>query len=318
MFDYQWPQAKKVSDYFSTTDWIACEDIYKDLEQQLSEIFGCIAVLLPSGRAALSSIFDFLGASRQHIIYAPKYSSHCIWDVVGQFSNPTIELDLEVDIAVAVHKWGYVSKSNLNSQIIMIDDSVDSIITNPKALFPSGGEFEIISLPKIVGSHSGAVVLSKNEKYVDWIKEIRLSDKQLIANQSFLKYVKCQSQFRSYTSPDCLESKNRGLDLYSLRNILDNLGSFHDNKKKIMERLEVLDGLLHVKNLEVDNFRLPCVYPLDTKFFKTKSDDFIMQRHFDFNQSFDNPSYSLSLLIPLHFGVDDLFFDKILKEIILL
>ena len=34
----------------------------------------------------------------------------------------------------------------------IVEDSVDSLIVNKKALFPNKGEFEIFSIPKIIGT----------------------------------------------------------------------------------------------------------------------------------------------------------------------
>jgi len=44
---------------------------------------------------------------------------------------------------------------------------------NKKALFPNNGEFEIFSLPKIIGSISGGLVITKNKRFINYFIPIQ-------------------------------------------------------------------------------------------------------------------------------------------------
>jgi len=314
-YDYQWPQPSNLISYFPTTDWQNCKSLYVDLEVQLTQKFGYRAVLMPSGRAGISSILEFLRASRDHLIFAPKYSSNCIWDLIGRVSNPTIKFNNEVDFVIAVHKWGYVSNIIKTSEVVLIEDSVDSLIIESSGLFPLGGDFEIFSLPKLIGSQSGAVVLSKNENYIEWIKETRFQDKELILSQSFLKYKRIKDRLNNHESPDLLESKNRGLDIYALKNIISTLSNFKINQLKIKERLDALNYLIQLKKPQVNYSRLPPVFPLSQRFFDVRNPNLFMQRYFDFNLSLNAPDFYKSWILPLHFGVEDSTFMNLLSNI---
>jgi putative PLP-dependent aminotransferase (TIGR04422 family) len=315
--DYQWPQANKlISQYYSTNDWNSIKSIYADIEAQLTEIFGFRSLLLPSARAGISSILEFSRASRDHVIFAPKYTSYCVWDLICRFSNPTIKFSNEVNFAITVNKWGYVSQLSKSPDIVLIEDSVDSLVTESSALFPLGGDFEIFSLPKLIASQSGGVVLSKNENYINWIKETRFQDKELILRQSLLKYKKIKGELAKHESPEILESKNRSLDLYGLENIISALPNLKINQAKIKERLEIMTTFKRFEKPKFNYLRLPCVFPLNQRFFDIKKPELFMQRYFDFNQSLNSPDFLKCWIMPLHFGINDFIFQKMLSEII--
>lgn len=316
--DYQWPQANElIPHYYSTNNWNSLKSIYDDIEAQLTQIFGFRALLLPSARAGISSILEFSSASRDHLIFAPMYTSYCVWDSICRFSNPTIKFNNEVKFAITVNKWGYVSQLMKSSDIVLIEDSVDSLVTEPSAIFPLGGDFEIFSLPKLIASQSGGVVLSKNENYINWIKETRFQDKELILTQSLLKYKKIKGELAKHESPEIHESKNRGLDLYGLENIISALPNFKINQAKIKERLQIMTNLKRFEKPKFNYSRLPCVFPLNQLFFDIKKPELFMQRYFDFNQSLNSPDFSRCWVMPLHFGINDFIFDKMLSEIII-
>ena len=56
----------------------------------------------------------------------------------------------------------------------LIEDSADSLYLQNTELFKGNGKFEIWSLPKILGTFSGGVLLCKNIKDYHEIKNITL------------------------------------------------------------------------------------------------------------------------------------------------
>ena len=122
----------------------------KKIELFFEEIFSMPTLLLPSGRACISAVLKINNISRENIVWAPKWSSHCVWNNITYFSTPSISLKDHPNVFLNVHKWGYTHYLNTEynncEKCIVIEDSVDSLIDEKYALFPNNGDYEIISL----------------------------------------------------------------------------------------------------------------------------------------------------------------------------
>jgi putative PLP-dependent aminotransferase (TIGR04422 family) len=312
--DYQWPSIKKLSEFTSNTNLSDCKKLTSQIESELFRLYKHPLVLLPSARAGLASILEFLNISKQHSVFAPKYSSHCIWDVLGRVTNPTTRMDVDIDVVLAVHKWGFNITSAHSNYPCLIEDSVDSL-SCPEALFQLSGQFELFSLPKLIGSYSGGVVLSKNIDYLDWIKEIRFNNIELITNQSYLKHRAAMGVVESMLLPEHNEALNRGLDESALKHIVHCLPNFKINQKIIRDRIRQLNDYFQVELIPYDIKRLPCVFPVNTKVFKCNQPEIFMLRHFDYARRLENSTYAPCWLLPLHFGIKDKIFFKMLRNL---
>lgn len=313
MLDYQWPEVVSLSDYKQTLDWQVCERKYVEIESTLTQRFGVDAVLLPSARAGIASILEFYGISRKHQVYAPNYSSHCVWDAIGRVSNPTTILREGVDVILAVHKWGYRYGLNNISNAIVIEDSVDNLITGGN-LFPLNGEFEILSLPKTIGSYCGGVVLTKNTDYVERVKATRLNNKALVTHQSSLKYKKYMNKLPLHISPEMNEAENRGLDLYGLKNIESNLPNYDINLMTAKRRSERLNMYFNEELIDLNKTRVPCLYPAKLSHFNVAKPELFMQRQFNWSLSLDIDAFEPCWLLPMHFGISDKIFESMLTS----
>ena len=311
--DYQWAAVRTLSPYFETVDWAECEVLYKEIEGILLNRFGVNAVLMPSGRASLAAILEFYGISLKHLVYAPRWSSQCVWDVIGRVSNPTVEMSTEVDLVIAVHKWGY--QVQCDTDALIVEDSVDSIIQDRSSLFPLKGEFEVFSLPKLIGSFCGSVILTRNNVFRKYMREVRLENVELIKHQSKLKHKKFKGGLASIDSPEALEFKNRGLDLIALQHILDCLPLYDENLNTIVNRIYQLNEHFGYQILNPRIGRLPCLYPAKSGQFRVNDPALFMNRYFNYTYSLNNTSYSPSWLLPLHFGVSDECFEQMLLSL---
>ena len=94
-----------------------------------------------------------------------------MFNTIGFYSNPTINLN-DPDLFIFNNLWGVkqkiFEKVKLKKKVKLIDDSCDSILLNKSSIFPNNSEYEIFSLPKIIGSVSGGVVISKNKKFISF------------------------------------------------------------------------------------------------------------------------------------------------------
>lgn len=309
--DYQWPSCHlKISPDFSEGSSLDREIITAELESFFSDQLGFPCILLPSGRSTISLAMISLFMNRELSVFAPKYSSHCIWNVLGRHANPSIQINNDINAVLAVHK--YAEKYSLDEDIkIIIEDSCDSLILNKKDMFPLGGAFEIFSLPKIMGTYSGGILACANTEFENEARKAMEKAPKIFNSQGYARWKAASGSVNDYNIWDANEFQNFFLDYNALRQIIDNLDALESNKKIIISRLKILSE--HYSNLEIANFksRLPPLVTIsDIDLMKG-----LMYRMIDQNRSLSNPCYIKKLLIPLHFGVSDQEFNNLLKKI---
>lgn len=145
----------------------------KKIESQLFRMFPSgYPVLCSSGRSALYLSLNHLEKKRGDLVGVFPYASHCVIDSMSRITTPCFgEESKNCDLRIIYHQWGYVQEKDVKNDTI--DDCVDSLYHIGKKLFPSGSEFEIWSLPKILGTSSGGVLWCKNKQDSIKIKQLR-------------------------------------------------------------------------------------------------------------------------------------------------
>ena len=220
---------------------------------------------------------------------------------------------------IAVHKWGQVEKYSTTRTELIIEDSVDSLCTSPSTLFPNDGTYEIFSLPKIIGSYSGGLIVTKHEELAREIRNLRCDREELSLHQARLRLDsawKRQGQFQDWSH---LEYQNTMLEVNSLRNITACLNNFEINRDTIRMRL---DQIMHEKELEVmlsgDPDRLPPVACVPRSSVDLRDEDLekFMVRHKNVSGRLDRPQFEKVILLPLHFGVSDERFKEFYKTLV--
>ena len=303
MIDYQWPnplKGNRSSNFFSQSE----------IEFFFKEIFKKDVILVPSGRAALSIILNFYNISRKDKVYAPLWTSHCVWDVITRIANPSTVLNEDNDVVIAVHKWGEVEKIDKQEikKSIIIEDSVDSIIEDNCSLFPNDGQFEIFSLPKIIGSFTGGLIVVKNTEDYIKIKSTISENLEFAKYQSRLRYGSSFGENEVYASWSDLEYKNTGLDEIALRSISENLENYLINSTVIKERITKVSE--RFDEFKISFKRLPPVLTFDIERYKVNEDSNFMIRNRKINGE-----YKKVYLLPVHFGVNDTLFEKLFDSI---
>ena len=239
--DYQWPssfcQTKKFNEQLAHEN---TEAIYSEIESFFKSVFHKDCVLFPSGRGLISQILKYNKIGRSKLVFAPKWSPYCVLNAIAFHSNITSELTNKVDVMIANHKWGVAKEVDSDKFGLVIEDSVDSIIQSKDFLFPNGGKYEIISLPKVIGSYSGAILFSKDLNFFDYIKNRIGKNKGLAIRQSRVRNKIMMGESNHHDVWNEGEMINYSLDYNALIDIRGKLMNFKINKEIIISRLEKL------------------------------------------------------------------------------
>ncbi|MDA9600598.1 hypothetical protein N9S07_02365 [Nitrosomonadales bacterium] len=239
----------------------------------------------------------------------PQLTALIASEIIWPCATPKTLMSTGVDVTLALHKWCYTYGLNNISNAIVIEDSVDSLITGG-SLFPLDGEFEILSLPKKIVSYCGGVVLTKNTDYVARIKANRLNNKALVSHQSSLKHKIYMNNLPLHTSLEINEAVNRGLDLYGMENIESKLANYDINLMTVKKGAERLNMYFKGELIDLNKKRVPCLYPAKLSHFNVIKPELFTQRQFNWSLSLDIDAFEPCWLLPMHFGVSDEVFES--------
>lgn len=166
---FLWPSGNTFSAILSMYRLIS----ERKIEEELQELFqGAYPVLCTSGRAAIYMSLSEMGVSRKDYVGVFPYASYCVLDSVSRVTTPLMGTGwLNSVHRIVYHQWGYVQEWDLSPETI--EDCVDTLCVPGTALFPSGGNFEIWSLPKILGTTSGAILWCKDAETAKRIRDKR-------------------------------------------------------------------------------------------------------------------------------------------------
>jgi putative PLP-dependent aminotransferase (TIGR04422 family) len=300
--DYQWPSffIKPNQSYNLKYEKKIDIKLVNELEDYFQKYYGFKIILFPSARAGIASILRFLKIDRSKEVFVNKWVSYCIFNTVGRYTNISTSFKAP-DLALAIHKWGFEQIIPKKKNIKIIEDSVDTIIENKNDLFENKGDFEIISLPKIIGSVSGGIVITKNLNFYKYAKKEQTKNRELGKYQSRLKFADINKK-KTFHSWLYHESTNTFLEYNALLNIEKCLKNFQINKKIISERKEYLEENFDKAGLKFK--RLGPVIPIKYKIIKNHelmSKYFLLRRiHKD---KYKIHTFEKVYLLPIHFKI---------------
>lgn len=315
MSDYLWPDEAFIHPppFVKDQDPSRRVDLYRKIEGFFEDRLGAPARLLPSGRAALSLILKFVGANRSHVVFSPKWSSSCVWECIGLRANPTVSFSPEPDIILAVHKWGFRSDFLETHSGLLIEDSVDSLFADGNELFSLGSDFDIVSLPKVIGSYSGAIVFSRNSSFLQFSREKQQENAELAIRQSRIKHRRYFGNPEPFDSIHPFELENTRLEINDLLHIESCLQNYAKNIETVQRRLEKLCH--RFPELSFPEGRYPIHFPAPEGDYQVEPGNAFISRWFDVKQRLDSPEFRPCHLLPLHMGVDEHFFDRLLAAL---
>ncbi len=305
---FQWP--KTLPYKFKKTDKKVSNKSVDEIESFFSKCYKSkYTVLTPSGRSALNLILSFNNFDRSKIVNIPKWSSSCLFQTIGAITNVTVG-NYSSDCQVVVHKWGHTFKQSerRNYNQLVIDDSADTIPNVNYAPFINQSDYEFISIPKIVGSFSGGIIITKNKKFYEFCKKKQTENKSLGIHQSQKKYETIFSK-RKYSDWMYLESFNTSLEYNMIENIKENLKNYEKNKNIILNRRNFIKEKF--SNIYLDKDRLgPCLL-----IKKKRNNKTLNIRHFNFSKRADKEKYFKAYVLPVHFGIKNRDFKKMIGNL---
>lgn len=272
------------------------------------------AILFPSGRAAINVILRHHQYDRSKIVNIPLWTSSCLLHSLTAITNVSVK-NRKADCIIVVHKWGntYTLKNNSKTKKqLIIDDSADCFPGKIYKPFENNSHYEILSLPKLIGSFCGGIILTNKTKFYLYCKKQQIKNKILGKAQSERKY---KSTFKDQTNFDWrfYESLNTSVDFNSVENIFNCLSNYDLNLNTIIRRQNLIKK--YFKNMMIDKKRIgPCLIFDKKKFNKFKS--LLESKHYDFTHKALKEKYRECLIFPIHFGISEKNFKKKLNSLI--
>lgn len=216
-------------------------------------------VLLSSGRSALVLSLDNSGCNRSDLVGIFSYASHCVLDAVARVATPLAgSSQRSAKLRIVYHQWGYVQEYGLPDNTI--EDSVDTLCIPGADLFSGGGRFEIWSLPKILGTTSGAVLWCRDKKTALEISNLR--DKK---GGGVLQWLFRLLSARSTTFYDYWQGREGNLGAVSRAQTGELLSAIRHWDLLVYDRTKKLEAIwtLAPDWLTYNPNRLPIVVPID-------------------------------------------------------
>lgn len=316
--DLQWPVSRRVRrpGPFAPADPKAERELCERIEGFFMRRLGAPVALMPSGRAAIAAVLDYLGAGRGDLVFAPRWSSACVWSAIGRTSNPTASFSPRPKFVIAVHKWGHRHGASHLSGVEVIEDSIDSVFVDGTDLFPLGGSFEVISLPKVTGAYCGGIVVTTDRSFLRQAAELRRRGCAYGRRLSRLKYERHFGRGEFLGAIDALELENRSLDINALRHIAACVPDLDRNASVIQQRLSAASNLIGAAaRVRGRGGRLPSVLPLPVRRYSLRGTASLEQRHFDLSRRLERDLAEPCWVLPLHFGVSEPFFRRALATL---
>ena len=272
------------------------------------------ALLFPSGRAAINSILKYHQIDRSKITNVPLWTSSCLLHALTSITNVSVK-NKNTHCKIIVHKWGntFKLKEKIKKNQLLIDDSADCFPNKKFRPFENNSNFEILSLPKLIGSFGGGIILTNKKKfYTNSKKNPKKKYNFFAKKQSKRKFIS------SFINKDNLdwryyESFNISMDFNSVENIYQCLPNYDLNKNIILRRTKLVKR--HFKNILNDEKRIgPCLIFNLKKYNKFKK--LLEIKNFDFSQIAFKEEYDKCLILPIHFGIPEKVFSLKLKKLL--
>lgn len=316
--DYQWPNflISSKQKYLIKLEKKDNSKLINELENYFEKYYGYKIILFPSARAGIASILRFLKIDRSNEVFVNRWVSHCIFTTVGRYTNITTVFK-KPDVAIAVHKWGIKQIITKKQNLKIIEDSVDTIVEKNN-LFPNNSDFEIVSLPKIIGSVSGGIIITKDANFYKFAKKEQVQNKKLGEYQSRRKFDDVNKK-KSFNTWLYHESTNTYLEYNALLNISKCLKNFQINKSVISERQKYFKKKYSELAFKID--QLGPIIPIKYNLIKNHK---LMNEHFLLRNIHKNKykidTFKKVYLLPVHFKITlkkFKFYLTILKKCIL-
>lgn len=299
---FLWPRSKKlwIKDFFGfapSNDQI--EGMLKALYPEAEP------VLFSSARAGLSAILQAEGLTRNDLVWHPNYSSHCVLESIARYATPTPVLNENVKAALIYHQWGFKHQAIFDPSVIIIEDSVDSLLipnTNP---FLIGGAFALWSLPKVFGTMGGGVVFCRDFDDAKKLRNIRAQRTISKLEKLIRFFLKFNSSFNSYWGgTESLQGDVLGIYRHQIKRALEEIELVVSRQKMLLEKVAP-----HMVDQFKKNSRYPSNLPVKVKLGDINLINNHLKfeagpRHFNAGKSCPEQTWEKVYPIPVHIDVE--------------
>ncbi|MDC1402469.1 putative PLP-dependent aminotransferase, partial [Flavobacteriaceae bacterium] len=298
---FLWPEVQfKLSVFFGFCG-------IETLEHKFHEMFPSgYPVVCSSGRVALFIAVKECNLGRNQNLNLFPYSSQCVINTVARLTNP-IPYKSENNCDIVYHQWGIPSKSDY---IPLIEDSVDSLYERKTPLFSLGANYEIWSLPKILGTSSGGVLWCKRESDAIAIRA-KMNHKTGIIFSWVQRLFSQKSSF-FYNLWEGNEYGYKGISRFQRNEVYQKIKSWDEIVENRKAKLKMLFKYSILKKINF-NGRLPSCLPIKTSIDErtlSKLGFSTGKRHFLMNSRLVKV-----FPLPIHQDVNISFLEKIIKVV---
>jgi hypothetical protein len=285
-----------------------------EVTEQFSERFGCDALVMPSGQAAIALAIKILGLGRGDAIHVPKWLAHCVWRAISGQTNASVS-DHNCDAKLIVHHYGKINSISFADHYNIIEDSVDSLYSQGSEIFAANGRFNVVSLPKTLGTYSGGLIFFARP--ADYQKALEIIDTNIAheningAQRRFDRF--CLSQRN--VDPDVNEYRNFQTDTFLLRHITDALNTYNAKINIIRSRAAIIENITGLTSQSITKGRCgPCyLLPVQDSHIELTTNSLVQIRNIIIGHDFMEYQYERHYLLPLHFGISDSEFSRIIE-----
>ena len=262
-------------------------------------------VVTSSARVGIILTLKFKKFSKSKIVKIPKWSSRCLHDSIGSISNISCD-GINSDSDLIVHSLGQSFKSK-NKRNLLIDDSSDSLPTDEFKSCVNSKISEVVSLPKIIGTYCGGIILTNDKYFFSYLKKHQNKNYKFAFTQSFKKY-ECIILNKKNFEWHYNESFNFGVDFNTTENIYQNLKNFEINRRVILRRKKII-----LKNkFTFDKYRIGSCLLLN---YNKKLSKILDTRHINILKTTNKDKFVKKSILPIHFTISDRELKKKLYEI---
>ena len=305
---------------------------WEELDELGSQIVGRHCLAIPSVRVGMGWVLDHLGCNRHsHNVMVPKFMGRCILNALSRYALPVESLTNKTSLVVVVHQYGLLQQLDeidnecVSKGIPYIEDSpyglgqVEKLGNNSLAKF--------IGLTKILPVLKGALVISEDQKLLNYFKEKRVERSWWSWVVLFASiWLRSKSKVVGYSAlADTVYEmyfNAKGDNAYFRGNISKALNNINAFSRMSGARLDVIRNRIGDRVAIPDLNRVPYVVPYIYDHDLELAQIIFGKHGFDHNtyhvdvaRNLFQPEYKRALLIPTNPRIPSNDFDRLVTDL---
>jgi putative PLP-dependent aminotransferase (TIGR04422 family) len=218
------------------------------IEDLLSEKFvGGFPVVLSSGRSAMKLIIQEFWEENEISLF--PYASQCVVNAI-QAAGVVPYTRTNFTSEIIYNQWGQLDRGC--KQTPFIEDSCDTFLPEGSRVLLLGAQFEVWSLPKILGSRFGAVIWCRNQEDAIRLRGIRDTSRGGILKKQVLRNSRNLTKW-NYKEWETCEFNSFKLSKYEYASILRDIsiwGEKYHERQKLRQKAQIALGEIFSQTFE--------------------------------------------------------------------